>query len=179
MAPMTLRIWLPSIVIATTLFAFVVFGQLEFSFDFLDTGLWGLFCLALLVTTLVTILVRAARKRWGSCLRSAFVLLSLVAALFTGFLIQHHQVERSQELAEPIIAALEVYRTEHGRYPDQLQALVPGYVNAIPTPRLGLSTARPLDYSAFADDTYLLFFPAFAFMDAMYSSDTGTWVLDD
>jgi hypothetical protein len=179
MAPMTLRIWLPSIVIATTLFAFVVFGQLEFSFDFLDTGLWGLFCLALLVTTLVTILVRAARKRWGSCLRSAFVLLSLVAALFTGFLIQHHQVERSQELAEPIIAALEVYRTEHGRYPGRLQALVPDYLEDLPTPRLGLSTARPFRYGAYDDDTFLLLFPAFNFLDAMYSSHTGTWKLDD
>ena len=176
---MTLRMWLPSIIIATTLFAFVVVGQLAFSFDPFLLLNWALFCLVLFAATLIAIVVSAARKRWGRCLRSAFILLSVVAALFTGVLILHHQIEWSQELAEPIIAALEVCRTEHGGYPDQLQALVPGYLEGVPKPRLGLSSARSFDYSAFADDTFLLSFPAFIFRNAIYSSDTGTWKLDD
>lgn len=177
MAPMTLRMWLPSIVIATTLFAFVVVGGLEFCFDFPDFLFWSLFCFALLLATLVAILIAAARKRWGGCLRSAVILLSVVAAIYAGRLIQNNQIERSQELAKPIIAALEVYRTGHGGYPDQLQALVPAHLDRVPTPTLGLFSVRPFGYSASGDDKFLLDFSAFSAAIAIYSSDTGTWVL--
>lgn len=178
MARMTMPIWLPTIIIATALFAFVVVAQLEFCSDFIDTHLLESFCLALFAATLVAIVVGAARKRWGTALCSAFVLLSLVAAFYyTGPLIMHHQIKQSQELAVPIIAALEHYRTEHGRYPDQLHALVPGYVGAIPTPRLGLFSARPFGYGTESGDKFVLSFLAFASDVAIYESDTGTWLL--
>lgn len=173
-APKTSRTWLRTFLIATALFAFVVLGRLEFAFGFADTALWGLFCFAVFIALFVAILLSAVRKRWVACLCSAFVLLACIAAFYTGGLIQHNQVEQSKKVAEPVIAALEVYKTEHGRYPDQLQALVPGYLDAIPTLRLG-----PLRYYTYDEDQFILLFRGFAFLDAMYySSDTGTWVWD-
>ena len=39
------------------------------------------------------------------------------------------------EAAQPLIDALGRYRADHGRYPDELAALVPDYLDAIPAPR--------------------------------------------
>jgi len=36
--------------------------------------------------------------------------------------------------AQPLIDALEAYRRDQGRYPDELEALVPGCLDAIPQP---------------------------------------------
>ena len=43
--------------------------------------------------------------------------------------------EDDQPAAERIVAALEAYRTAHGRYPATLQALVPRQLPSLPAPR--------------------------------------------
>ncbi len=43
------------------------------------------------------------------------------------------KAERGYALSEPVIAALEEYKTENGVYPQTLAELVPEYISAVPT----------------------------------------------
>ena len=48
------------------------------------------------------------------------------------------KAERGYTFSEPIIAALEKYRADHGAYPEKLALLVPDYLPTAPTAPEGL-----------------------------------------
>jgi hypothetical protein len=43
-------------------------------------------------------------------------------------------IDKGQEMAQPVIAAIVSYRQMQGKYPDQLDDLIPEYIAAIPKP---------------------------------------------
>ncbi len=56
----------------------------------------------------------------------------LVVLLFDGHSDFQSARERTAERAQPLIAAIERYRDDHGRFPEALALLVPNYVHEIP-----------------------------------------------
>lgn len=68
------------------------------------------------------------------------------------------KAERGYHRAEPVIAALEAFARDSGRYPRSLEALVPGYLDrdALAVPGQA-QEAYPFEY-AIADSTYRLSF---------------------
>jgi hypothetical protein len=49
------------------------------------------------------------------------------------FMVERHRMQRCLEAGLGVMAALEQYRAEHGEYPADLEALVPGQLKMIPT----------------------------------------------
>lgn len=49
--------------------------------------------------------------------------------------------DKGYAISEPVIAALEKFKSDHGSYPDELAGLVPDYLSEIPT------TTGELDFS--------------------------------
>lgn len=75
---------------------------------------------------------------------------------------------------ERVVASLERYRSEHGRYPDALISLVPRYLSEIPRCQIGR-----VHYFQPEDGSYNLACSAYVFMRWFYSSKTNGWELDD
>ena len=55
-------------------------------------------------------------------------------------------------VADPLIEALEAYRTDHGRFPNALAELVPTYLRSLPVPRFPFDTRWQYRASVRADD---------------------------
>lgn len=84
------------------------------------------------------------------------------------------KVKSIEQRAAPLIGALEVYRAEHGRYPDRLAALVPRQVAVLP--KCADTDGGPMPY--LPDDarkSFQLVCPAGMFMKRGYSSATAKW----
>lgn len=71
------------------------------------------------------------------------------------------EIQRSQEIGDGIIEAIDAYRQAHGGYPDGLDALVPDFIPEIPAPVAGLQVweYRRIDDSP-ANPTFTLGFPS-------------------
>ncbi len=74
---------------------------------------------------------------------------------------------------QPVIVALEAYRDVHGSYPGAIDAVVPEYLETIPTcPNLGIFYS-PRDEGGIT--TFALTCVTFGFNKHTYSSYTGAW----
>ena len=73
-------------------------------------------------------------------------------------------------MAPVVIAALEHYRKDFGRYPDELQNLVPNYLPAIPHAQVGWirSPGEDLMYTNLGE-SFLLEFPGVVWVQCAYS----------
>lgn len=56
---------------------------------------------------------------------------------FVNFFTWEKRIPECEHVGNIIIAALERYRADHGVYPEELSALVPGYLSAIPRHPVG------------------------------------------
>jgi hypothetical protein len=117
---------------------------------------------------------------------AAFVFVFVVAPA-VGMLIYDLRVigpaEREvQKDFTPVIAALEKYQTEKGRYPDTLDALVPAYIKELPAcprieSRIELSTKDSYHPGGDGKGYWLGCFVGVMVypQDAMYFSNTKSW----
>lgn len=60
------------------------------------------------------------------------------------------KAEKGYAFSEPIIAALEQYKTDHGSYPEKLDQLAPDYLPAPPTAPEGLDYSYSSDGSTYS-----------------------------
>lgn len=112
------------------------------------------------------------------------LLICMVPVALAAFL-PNNQDERDRFLAEgegrwkstSIIRALAWYHADHGEYPEQLEMLVPAYLDEIPdTERLGGWNYWPSDQSYRLGFSYTSFRPTMICGDSWtYSSDTKEW----
>ena len=63
------------------------------------------------------------------------------------------KAERGYTVCDPVIAALEQYKTDNGKYPELLEELLPNYLSEIPTE----VNDEPISY-AITDESYSLAF---------------------
>ena len=71
----------------------------------------------------------------------ALFLLTILAA-FASSMVGGLNGSATQENADSVIAALEQYKTSHGRYPESLERLVPEYFPSVPKTRIGWPVVR-------------------------------------
>jgi hypothetical protein len=77
---------------------------------------------------------------WGLVALVPILLAALLSPIQTGLQL------RAAHRARPLLSAIEQYQTDHGSVPQTLDALVPGYLDRVPTPGLRLSRSNRFVY---------------------------------
>lgn len=113
---------------------------------------------------------RLARYTWN--LLAAVVSANIVASLISGL-----QQKASMRAAQPVIEAVERYRSATGALPEALDALVPEFLPAIPRTKMGLRGTGFWFHST--GETYRIGFALPAWMSCHYDSRTGAWRVHD
>ena len=80
---------------------------------------------------------------------------------------------RMERESEPLIAALEKYRAQNGRYPEKLAELVPAQAGALPS--CAPDGKRPLAYYRRDDGGYSITCYTYVYLKHSYDSSTRTW----
>jgi len=131
-----------------------------------------------LALNLLGLLLALALRRWPSLrLRAARAGLWLATLILAAgiFVLQH---EATQSRGAQVVAALEVYRTRHGSYPESIEALAPAFL-----PRIPPASDRVLGGSAFRyrrqDDGFTLGYSGPALLYREYDSRTRAWTTRD
>ena len=102
------------------------------------------------------------RQRW-----TRFLIYTIAVSAGMGFNSQASKKEQSSY--DSIIAAVERYKADEKRYPDALEQLVPKYLAAVPTARIGKFTYEPNN----PDDAHLSYMPE-PFIHKSYSFKSKT-----
>jgi hypothetical protein len=131
--------------------------------------------------------------RWVSC---CFVLMGILAFLLMTVLVVYFKLSDDEWLwylyadttldsvkpkciilGNKIVSALEVYHIDKGEYPDELEKLVPDYINEIPVLPVG---NRKWQYRGGKDSFYLLFSnnPKMNYPNCSYESISDRWYTD-
>ncbi len=150
------------VVSAATIIA-AYLGWDDFEANFI---LSGIATLTILVTSLL--LVHKFRRQRAEKLLACIVLVLINIATCT------HQTNRLEHRIEPVIAALAQYQTQHGDYPQRLDALMPRYLAAIP--RCQQSRLR---YAQLNNSRYVLYCVTYGFHKHTYDSSTRQWKGED
>ena len=116
--------------------------------------------------------LRGAGRRWGCALALAPVLAWLVAGS-----IGQAQRRASHAVGDEVCAALARFHEQNGRYPERLEALVPGWLAAVPDSEIGVLRRVPFGYER-REGGYRLWFAAPAFIVCARGPDTD-WKCDD
>ena len=107
-------------------------------------------------------------------MRSTAVLIALFGLTLGGCEPDKSSIPEDLKRGDRIIAALERYKLDHGRYPESLSALVPLYISAIESPRYG---KRQWEYRTYPEGAFGLFVAGSKIYhdDYMFASTRGEW----
>lgn len=149
-----------------------LFGNIGFLLAVISLPLIAGQLLVALVFMVVSIVRRQSRQALV-CVGCTLVWFPLLACWHFRFAIEHDRSEPYSSVAERgnlIVAALESYRAANGQYPEEIEDLVPEYIESIPDPGI-VSCRRGFGYSRYeqdsgSEDPYYLAAPIFMmFMD--------------
>ncbi|HZN41407.1 MAG TPA: hypothetical protein VFD82_21545 [Planctomycetota bacterium] len=121
----------------------------------------------------------AERKRhlWvNGCVAIVVAVSGTVGGVLVGRVVYRAQVGHSCERGDALAAALETYRSTHGHYPAQLEALAPAFVPTIPDTCIGIWGKAPFDYDPYGQEYYLSFLGSG--WDKWIRASHGTWWCD-
>ena len=111
--------WIQPIVLSLLLVVFEEQGVLTF--------LIGLFLL-------FVYLPRSFGERYKNCRRERLIRCAIyLSAVAMAFGLRIYNTSLANERAATVIAAVEVYKTKTGAYPERLEQLLPGFIPAIPS----------------------------------------------
>ncbi|MCU0864983.1 MAG: hypothetical protein MUC36_14430 [Planctomycetes bacterium] len=117
---------------------------------------------------------RATRIRFGLAL-----VLAAVASFVASGMLLNRKIEASKAAGDELCVALESCRQSSGRYPENLQALVPEWLSAVPWTSMGLFRSVPFDYRPEPQrDDYTLGFHS-TFLIYCARARATTWKCDD
>ena len=116
------------------------------------------------------------RRVW--LVSGAIIVLWLVTSWAVAGVISESTYERSIEMGNELVAAVEEFRVDNSVYPESLSALIPEYLDSLPTAQVGLFVDVPYWYNA-DDSTFWIVFLRPAWMLCTYDSRRGDWVVDD
>ena len=85
----------------------------------------------------------------------------------------------NQQAAKPIIAAVEAYKRDHGRYPSELSALVPAYLPEIKPPKATENGTWEYWVSASDDEFQVGYSGKGRHYNGTYSSKGRRWYIDN
>jgi hypothetical protein len=108
----------------------------------------------------------------------ALVLAAVASFLASGMLLSR-KISDSKAAGDALCLALEECRQISGRYPQDLQALAPSLLPAVPTTSMGLFSSVPFDYRPSpSGEDFILGFDSTFFMYCARSR-SATWRCDD
>ena len=117
---------------------------------------------------------RAKTRRVGLAL-----ILSTVASFVLSRMLLDHKVGASKAAGDALCLALESCRKRDGRYPQDLQSLVPSFLSSVPATSMGVFRSIPFDYRVEPQsDDYILGFDSTFFIYCARSR-AATWRCDD
>jgi hypothetical protein len=114
--------------------------------------------------------------RWntrGLKLIGARLLMWMAAAFGMGAMMGHYS-DQARAQGNALIAALQVHRAREGRYPEQLEALVPKDIGAISMVKLNPFREQTFRYRSNGKTFTLLYVTGFR-MGALYDSESAKW----
>ncbi len=131
----------PSLLVLTPVFLFLPLQILRALIDGRRFDLWPL-AIIFLVVTFIIYRIQKLKKKTGYKFNPAplYVVLIPVIALLTSTFVVEKVATVTREKAiintEPLIAAIEKYKTENGEYPENLESLTGKYIQEIPKPTI-------------------------------------------
>lgn len=133
-----------------------------------------------LAVFLVMLVVQLAKKRWIAARGYAlFVLAFVVSIRISGRVDEHHE-RTAKQAAEPIMQALETYKADAGRYPEELGALVPRYLDSVGEAPVAFIRTLPYGYRPSEDGaSYSISFPKPHGYWHYFDSEDGYWSMHD
>jgi len=171
--------------ILTAIFSIILFialcyVQIDLLYDPLPCA--GIFLFYLISTLyLLPRLVRSLiKKRQKAGIRYLMLAVTIFSALILSRYAHKTQYVQSKDDGNRIISALDEYKKEKGHYPKSLTDLKPDILKSIPEPSIGFFKSHDYQYYKYKDhNRYILGFKFIAFLDSIYDSKTGKWVLKD
>jgi len=151
--------------------------QLSTFFGYVVIGLLGLTILGLLIGLFVALVYGAMKRRWKPALDIGVKLVVCLTSIFIVQFISYRQQADSMASAQPMIAAVERFHSETGKYPESIADLIPTFLQSIPRTSMGLNGT---DYDIWVyPDGYRLVFPLQGWNMCSYDSRSKQWeVLD-
>jgi hypothetical protein len=145
------------------------------------TAVLGFYVVLLVLAALILFIAGAVGimgRRWVWFVSGATIVLYLVSFWAVAGVINESTYERSIEKGSELVAAIEEFRVDNSVYPESLSALIPEYLDSVPSAQAGIFVDSPFGYYA-SDSTFRIVFPRPAWMLCTYDSRHGDWVVDD
>lgn len=120
------------------------FGSTEtFVIAFAELGSFAAF--------LVMLVLHLAKKRWIAARGYALLIVAFVVSVRVSGQVDRHHERTAKQAALPIMQALETYKADAGRYPEELGALVPRYLDSVGEAPVAFIRSLPYGYGASED----------------------------
>ena len=119
------------------------------------------------------------KNRKAGCLTIIALFIGAIIVFgIVGSIIQGPKDNLVDTTFAPVIAALEIYKSKNGRYPDNLDLLVPAYLTSMPSCP---DSSKPgaAYYLDPKSGGYILGCYTFLFTKRLYNSGTKTWESSD
>lgn len=144
--------------------------DLEYSFPAIGILGFIFFIFALLIVT----------KDFNKKTAKLFLIVFFIEIITVSSIV-YLQIKKTKETAQTLITALSLYNNINGKYPDNINELVPDCIDKIPYTSLGIISKRKFFYihSEQIPDDYLLVFATFGFLKIYYDSRYKKWGSSD
>jgi len=167
------------VIINTVIFLSVLLLDQEYSFRLMTIVplvLYFLFLFFLFIRFIMVVFTRPNNK-----MKIFLQTLSLLAVFITGFIVStlylDYCVVQAETRGSEIVKSLKDFYTDQGHYPDQLNQLVPRYIESIPATSIGLI---PRSFNYVVEDDGEKFILSFNIHFGVIGFNTGNrWVYDD
>lgn len=179
------RAQLRLLMVPIAVFVASVIAISEFTIGFTESGLVGFVMLVAMVSLGIGVFLNLIRKRWSRAKMQALCLFALLASLPIGLRISNHHTRAAMADSQPVIEALQAFRDDTGRYPNELSELVPSHLDAIDEVGVTLLRSESLGYfgperpvsrdGRGTQDTYVLVLSVGGFGGLLYTSESSVW----
>jgi hypothetical protein len=139
-----------------------------------DAMLIAMLCVLAVLWQLARLLYYLLRWNRGGLAAGGIRLLIWVAATASAMTAQDHYGKLTRARGDALVAALQAYRAREGRYPQNLEALVPRNIAAIPMVALMPGSNQKFKYRIFENNFRLMYVAGFR-MASEYDSENAKW----
>ena len=139
-----------------------------------DAMLIAMLCVLAVLWQLARLLYYLLRWNRGGLTAGGIRLLIWVAATASAMTAQDHYGKLTRARGDALVVALQAYRAREGRYPQNLEALVPRDLAAIPMVALMPSSKQKFKYRIFENNFRLMYVAGFR-MASEYDSENAKW----
>lgn len=155
------------------LLVFCVLMEIEFSFGYI--GFFTLVIIVLLIGCIYFIIGIFHSKKM--LIQGSTIIVFCIVEFLISNAIIHIQQQKTYDVAENIISAIEQYRMSKGNYPIKIDDVAPLFIHNIPKTSMGWF-GRPFNYTNIGV-SYRLSFDFHVFLSCSYYPKSKSWYCDD